>query len=313
MSSLILLKILVLAFFKIRNCTPESSVLSNLAAQPSISGPVFDGCANAPPAVPGARIRTIRPTPSLAGSGSHMKIVGSHSNGGSVSTRYSVGTVVEYECVQLGATGTGINRSECVMPPTRSRTAYWTNPRFMCHGIRIRTQLIKYTVFVRGTNPVYSYCIHYLYITQYSLYKISVNKRIDLINILNLIALAFSPIRILFSKLATGCPPLPAIASGDVFGVGQGLVGARATYHCHIGFRAIWDAGKTREYRVCLENGSWSGSPPRCEAVRCPEPRPPARGSVVGASSGFMYNRFASMFVNSNFQCFMSNRKSFIY
>lgn len=107
-------------------------------SQAFVSGQTFetrsavgDGCTTSPPAVSGASVHTIRPPP--AGSGSHFRALGSRT--GHVGMPwFSVGTVVEYGCIQAGSTSSGLNRSECVLQPGPSRIAYWTNPQLQCHG-----------------------------------------------------------------------------------------------------------------------------------------------------------------------------------
>lgn len=96
-----------------------------------------------------------------------------------------------------------------------------------------------------------------------------------------------------FIKLETRCPKL-TLVNGEVFGQKNGEIGRKPTFYCKTGFKKVWIPSNTLDFRECLANGSWSGPPPVCELVRCPEPRPPAHGFVIGAASGYLYNRCAA-------------------
>lgn len=63
------------------------------------------------------------------------------------------------------------------------------------------------------------------------------------------------------------CGAPPSIPNGEIHAPTTHY-GALVEYRCHNGFRLSNGA----ERRLCLENGTWSGSDPACVEVLCPEP-----------------------------------------
>ncbi|XP_070563038.1 LOW QUALITY PROTEIN: sushi, von Willebrand factor type A, EGF and pentraxin domain-containing protein 1-like [Ptychodera flava] len=75
------------------------------------------------------------------------------------------------------------------------------------------------------------------------------------------------------------CGP-PEDAQNSFKNVGNTTFGNRVTYHCNRGYILEGDSD-----RVCLEDGSWSGKPPKCQIVTCGKALPVEYASHNGTSN----------------------------
>ncbi|XP_023234733.1 sushi, von Willebrand factor type A, EGF and pentraxin domain-containing protein 1-like [Centruroides sculpturatus] len=78
------------------------------------------------------------------------------------------------------------------------------------------------------------------------------------------------------SCIGTFCPSPEVIHHGQIIATDL-KYGTSITYHCNPGYQLIGDS-----YRKCEIDNTWSGKPPKCLPVLCPEPPDIAQGTKIG-------------------------------
>ncbi|KTF91978.1 hypothetical protein cypCar_00018576 [Cyprinus carpio] len=93
------------------------------------------------------------------------------------------------------------------------------------------------------------------------------------------------------------CHVLPLIDHGMYSCTRGFVVDSRCDYNCYEGYQIEGD-----RYRMCQEEGTWSGTEPTCAVRRCPKLKPPMHGYLMCSSDGNNYGAVCEYHCDPGFE-----------